>query len=114
VRRPRHQAIRRLRFAPRGLEICVLQQGDAQVQVRDPEVGFASKGLPKRRRSFVELELLEEGDAEIVRAIGLLARGDDRRGLTAEWRGGEQQDGSGDLRPETHGIHPVPVEWPLT
>ncbi len=56
------------------VEICVLQQGDAQIQVRDPEVGFASKRLPKRRRGFVELELLEQGDAEIVRAIGLLTR----------------------------------------
>src|SRR4029453_15452027 len=78
--------------------------------MRDPEVGFASKRFAKRGRSFIELELLEERDAEIVRAIGLLARGDDGGALTAQRRGGEEKDGGGDLPPETQGVHPVPVE----
>ena len=70
MRRPRHEAIRRLRFGSRRVEICVLQQGDAQIQVRDPEVGFATKRLAKRRRGFVELELLEQGFG-VVDALGL-------------------------------------------
>jgi len=71
--------------------------------VRDPEVGFASKRLSKRRRCLVELELLEQGDAEIVGPIGLLVGGDGGAPLTSFRRAGEQENCQ-EARPETGGF----------
>src|SRR3989442_665920 len=60
----------------------------------DAEVGLATKRLSKGCRRFVELEVLEQGDAEVVRAVGLFLRRADGRCLADAGDTHQQESGS--------------------
>jgi hypothetical protein len=98
------QTRRLLRLALRAGEIASVVQRDGEVEPRQPEPRVGAQGAPERLRGGRVVELLEQRDAEVVRAVRILARGRGRgRPAQSRHRGGHHRQ-----RTRRHRTRPLP------